>query len=223
MRTRIGNPSTTDVPDTPNLDQHLNDAYQEILNKYKSKRRRARARFTTTIGTDKYKVDGLTDVIYKVWDRTNGVQLEYVGKTKLAESDYDASPNALVQNAHPQRWAHIETYLQLLPPPDGAYVIEFVYKVMYTALVNATDVPVIPVTWHRGIPILAAHMYYDDEGGDPAKATYHKNAFRDWVADQPAEEHEEAEAIDSGVEVPTLSRSAATRRRPDGTAWDSLP
>src|SRR6266581_5164176 len=149
LRSRIGNPSTTDVPDTPNLDQHINDAYQEILNKYKFKRRRARARFTTVIGTDKYNVSSLTDVIYKAWDRTNGRELEYVGTNVLSKRDYNATPNALVQNSKPEKWAHIETYLQLLPPPDGAYVIEFVYKVTYAALVNTTDVPVIPAPWHR--------------------------------------------------------------------------
>ncbi len=223
LRSRIGNPSTIDVPDTPNLDQHINDAYQEIFNKYKSKRRRARARFSTVIGKDKYNVSGLTDVIYKVWDRTNGRRLEYVGTNTLADKDYDTIPNALVQNAKPERWAHIETYLQLLPPPDGVYVVEFVYKVTYTALVTTTDVPVLPVTWHRGIYILAAHMYYDDEGGDPVKALYHLNKFKDWASDQPVEEHEETEAIDSGVQIPTLKKSIRTQRRPDGTFWDSIP
>src|SRR5712691_11578259 len=98
LRSRIGNPSAADVPDTPNLDGHINGAYREIFDKYKFRRRRAMAKFVTAIGKDKYYVSGLTDVIYKAWDRTNGVQLEYVGTNKLAEQDYDATPNALVQN-----------------------------------------------------------------------------------------------------------------------------
>jgi hypothetical protein len=89
--------------------------------------------------------------------------------------------------------------------------------------VNQTDVPVIPVYWHRGIVILAAHLYFDDEGNDVAKARYHKSAFKDWVADQPVEEHEETEAIDSGVEVPTLGIGFQRTRQPDGVAWDALP
>jgi len=221
VRTRIGNPSTTDVPDT-NLTTHVNDAYQEIFNKYKFKRRRARAKFTTTIGADKYNVSALTDVIFKVWDRTNGRELDKVGTNILAERDYDASPNALVQNARPQKWTYIETYLQLLPPPDGAYSIEFVYKVIFAPLVGDSDVPVISANWHRGIVILASHMYYDDEAGDPTKAMYHLTKFKDWVSDQPVEEHEETEAIDAGVEVPSLAAQASSRR-PDGVAWDILP
>lgn len=224
LRARIGNPSTTDVPDTPNLDQHLNDAYQEILDKYKFRSRRARARFTTVVGNDKYLTQGLTDVIYKMWDRTNGVQLEYIGKTKLSEQDYDIVPNALVQNGRPAKWTYIESYIQLLPPPDGVYDIEFVYKIVYTPLAAATDIPNIPVTWHRGIYILASKIYYEDEGNDVTKAAFHSNAFKDWAIDKPVEEHEQTEAIDSGVEVPTLRHGMfSTTRTPDGVWWDRTP
>lgn len=222
-RTRIGSPTQTDVPDTPNLDQHINDAYQEILNKYKFKNRRKRGRFPTTIGAQRYDVSGLTDIIYKVWDRTNGRELERIGKTALSQQDYDASPNALVQNGKPAKWAYIETYLQILPPSDGVYVLEFVYKVRFVPLAGTVDVPVIPANWHRGIVILAAAMYYEDEGGDPAKAVFNHNAFKDWVSDQPVEEHEETESIDSGVEIPTLGGDMGKNRRPDGVWWDAQP
>ena len=223
LRTRIGSPSATDVPDTPNLDGHINTAYAEIFNKYKFKRRRARAKFPTSIGANKYDVSGLTDVIYKVWDRTNGVELEYVGTNTLAQQDYDASPNALVQNARPRQWTFVETYLQLLPPSDGSYSIEFVYKVRFAKLANPADVPIIPELWHRGIYILAAAIYYEDENLDYNKSVFNRNAFKDWVSDMPVEEHEQTEAIDSGVEIPTLGRNFKATRRPDGVAWDILP
>ncbi len=128
-----------------------------------------------------------------------------------------------MQNARPEKWAHIETYVQLLPPPDGAYVIEFVYKVAFPPLINATDAPIIPESWHRGIYVLAASLYYGDEGGDPVKEKYHHDVFEEWVSNQPVEEHEETEGIDSGVEVPTLRQSVSGQRTPDGAAWDSLP
>ena len=219
LRLRIGSPSTTDVPDA-NLTGHVNSAYQEILNKYKFKRRRGKAKFSTQIGVSKYIVSDLTDVIYTVWDRTNGKMLERVGKTKLAQEDYNSTPPTSVQNGKPTQWDHAETYLHLLPAPDAVYQIEFVYKVIFVALSLDADVPIIPFNWHRGIIILGAHIYYDDEGSDPQKAVYHKNQFRDWVADQPVEEHEATESIDSGVQVPSLSGGAMTRR-PDGIWWDS--
>lgn len=222
LRKKIGSPSTTDVPDSPNIYGHINNAYNEIFNKYKFKRRRGKAKFTTSAGIGKYIVSDLTDVIYTVWDRTNGRSLEKVGKTILSQRDYASTPPASVQDGIPTQWDHAETYLHLLPVPNGAFVIEFVYRVIFSALATTDAVPVIPLSWHRGIVILAAHMYYDDEGGDPQKATYHKNAFKDWVADQPVEEHEETESIDSGVQIPTLGGPSLTRR-PDGTWWDSLP
>src|SRR5436190_17168671 len=92
LRRRIGNPTVTDVPDT-NLTGHINNAYQEIFNKYKFKRRRGRAKFNTVIGTSKYDVSSVTNVIYKIWDRTNGRELERVGSNVLSERDYDTSAN----------------------------------------------------------------------------------------------------------------------------------
>jgi hypothetical protein len=219
LRSRIGNPSVGDVTDA-SLGTHVNDAYQEIFDKYKFKRRRARAKFSTVIGADKYVINTLTDVIFKVWDRTNGRELTKVGSNVLAERDYDG---ALVRNGRPEQWDYKETYLQLLPPPDGAYAIELYFKAFFCALVADNDVPLIPSSWHRGIYILAAHLYYDDEAGDSTKAMYHLMKFKDWVSDKPVEEHEETEAIDSGVEVPTLAAQRSSSRRPDGVAWDLLP
>lgn len=219
VRTRIGNPSTTDVPDA-SIYTHANQAYQEIFTKYKFKRRRGKAKFSTQVGISKYIVSDLTDVIYTVWDRTNGKPLEKIGKTILSQKDYASTPPTSVQNGKPTQWDHAETYLHLLPAPDGVYVIEFVYRVIFIALTTGAQVPIIPLSWHRGIVILAAHVYYDDEGADPQKATYHKNAFKDWVSDQPVEEHEETEAVDSGVQIPTLG-GPSMNRKPDGTWWDS--
>jgi hypothetical protein len=222
VRPRIGNPSVTDVPDST-LTGVVNDAYQEVFNKYKFKLRRRRGKFNTVIGSDKYDISGLTNVVYKVWDRTNGRELEFVGTNVLAERDYDAVPNNLVQNGRPEKWAHQETYLQILPPPDGVYSIEMVYKVIFTPLINDTDIPVIPDTWHRGLAILAAALYYGDIASDPVKEKFHRDAFTTWVADQPVEEHEETEAIDSGVEIPTLATPLILQRKPDGVWWDILP
>jgi hypothetical protein len=212
LRSRIGNPDLLNS----DLDAHLNSALLEIWNKYKFQSRKARAHFQTASGKDKYSVSSITDVIYTVWDRTNKMRLERIAKTGLAERDY-----AGVQSGKPQFWAHIEGYLQLLPVPDGIYTIEFVYKPRCPVLVKDLDVPAIPPTWHRGIYILASAIYYEDQAGDPMRAAYHRRSFQEWVADQPVEEHEETEAIDSGVEIPTLSTQST--RRPDGVWWDALP
>jgi hypothetical protein len=218
VRKRIGNPSVTDVSDG-NIIGHINSAYQEIFNKYKFKRRRTRHRFTTVVGKDKIDLSAITDVVYKVWDRTNGRELVRVGTNTLATQDYDTAGTI---PGKPVKWDYFETYLQLLPVPDGAYVIEFVHKIQFTPL-QGNDIPLIPTYWHRGIGILAAHMYYDDEAGDAAKAMYHLQKFKDWVSDQPVEEHEEMEANDSAVEVPSLAAQMSSSRRPDGVAWDALP
>lgn len=220
LRVKIGGPSITDVPNT-DLDGHINSAYQEIFDKYKFRRRRANALFTTAIGTDKYEVDTLTDVIYKAWDRTNGRPLTYIGKTKQSQRDFDMTPYPLVQSGKPKAWTYTEQYFQLFPPPDGLYDIEFLYKVIFSPLVLGTDVPIIPTSWHRGIYVLAAAIYYEDEGDDPEKAVYNRTQFKVWASDKPVEEHEQTEAIDSGVQIPTLTRFGhQTYRRPRGAGFD---
>src|ERR1041384_6200222 len=55
LRTRIGNPSITDVPDA-NLTTHLNDSYREIANKFKFHLVRSRYDFSTVIGTRLYNL-----------------------------------------------------------------------------------------------------------------------------------------------------------------------
>lgn len=205
VRRRIGNPSATDVTDAT-LAGHVNDAYEEIRDKYKHTRGRARATFSTVLGTDKYRITDVTEVLYKAWDRTNDQELEVVGINYLVENDFIDS----VQGK-PVKVGRFEDYIQLLPVPNGVYQIELYYKEKFTALVNSSDIPDLPDAWHRGIGILASFNYYDVDGRDAAKATYQMQVYKNWLTDKPVESHEETEAIDSGVEMPSLARQTDKR------------
>jgi len=203
VRRRIGNPTTIDVPDAT-ITGHINDAYEEIRDKFKHTRGRKREQFTTTINIGRYKISDVTETLYKAWDRTNDRELERVGINVLAEQDFD---DALT--GKPTKIARFEDYVQLLPVPNGAYVIELYLKEIFTPLVGANDVPDLPQAWHRGICMLAAFGYYDTDGKDAAKASYQMSVYKNWLTDKPVEAHEETESIDSGVEIPSLGRAEA--------------
>lgn len=205
LRKRIGSPSATDVTDAV-LSEKINSAYEEIVDKFAFLRGRGRAKFTTVVGQDKYQISSITDEIRKVWDRTNKRELEKIGSGKVARSDFDGGTNA-----RPERYARFENYIQLLPVPDGAYIIELLYRARLTALASDADIPNIPSAWHRGIALLATYMYYDDEAKDYPKATASYNTWQTWLRDKPVEAHEEAAALDSGVEIPSLGGSSAQR------------
>lgn len=214
LRRRIGNPSVTDVPDS-DLDTHINGAYQFIWNRYRFRARRGLGKLQTVAGSPRYSISPVTDIIYQVWDRTNGRRLVRIGTRGMAERDYVAAVAG-----RPEAWNYVETYLHLFPTPDGVYEIEFEFKRRFEPLRNV-DAPVIPEPWHQGIVVLAAAMYYEDQAIDPMKAQYHRNLWKDFVSDMPVELHEETESVDSAVSIPTLGSTKV--RTPDGIWWDIEP
>lgn len=199
LRRRIGNPTLTAVPDT-NLNDHLNNSVTELQDRYKFTQGRGRAKFNTTIGVDKYHVNTLTYTVLKVWDRTNKVRIFKKGPSFVASEDFDGTTQG-----KPEWYARFDTYIQLIPIPDGVYSIEFWYRRIVAAMASDSDVAALPVAWHRGVVIYATYMYYADEGKDMQKATFALNEFSAWVKDKPVEVHEETEDMDQGVEIPTLS------------------
>lgn len=202
FRVRIGNPTTTDVSDVV-LNQCINDAYMEIGDKYRFLRADGRDTFVTTPNVGIYIISAATQLVKKVWDRTNGVVLEKVGERYAAQTDYDSA-----LTGKPMKYLRYEDYIQLFPTPDGVYTIEFMFKrQQITALAGDTDVPIFPLAWHRGILLLAAYYYYADIARDLAKAAATQNEYKVWLSDKPVEAHEEAAQLDSGVEVPTRSAS----------------
>jgi len=208
LRKRIGSPSLTDVPDA-NLTEHLNNSVVELMDRYRTPKARDRAKFSTTAGADKYHVDSVADAVLKVWDRTNNRRLEKVGVRTVADTEWDGLAAQI--RGKPEKYARFQGYIQLIPIPDGVYVIEFYYHAIPVALVNDGDVPQMPPAWHRGIAIYASYLYYADENKDRAKASSDYNEFSTWASTKRDEIAEEAVDIDSGVELPTLSQGSSKR------------
>lgn len=204
LRRRCGSPSTADVTDA-DLNGHLNNTIEEVLDKFPFLQGRARLRFNTVASSSKYHVNSKTHTVLKVWDRTNDIKLRKVGPSYASNNDYDDT-----LTGKPQFYGRFSTYIQLFPTPDAVYVIEFLSRIIPTPLALDGDIPPMPPAWHRGLAIYATYMYHSDQGKDQQKATFAFNEFAAWAKSKPIEMQEEMTDMDQGVELPTMGGNSST-------------
>lgn len=145
-----------------------------------------------------------TDVssLFRVSDETNRRKLEKIGDRQLSSRPDD-------NQAKPLQYVRYRDWIELMPVPDGEYIIEIFYKYQNVDLVEDTDVPGLPPAWHEGIVIRAEYIYYMYYAHDKPKAILADEAWKIWVTDKPTEIDEESVDIDSGVEILPLSSSAS--------------
>lgn len=216
LRKRIGNPTLTDVPDS-DLNQHINTAYLELVNKFRFHLGRRICIFDTVIGQPRYGLPTDLAVLFRIRDNTNErkmIKLDDPRRARLTNHTKDqltsAGTPANITLDQPRYYMRHRDWVELHPVPDGVYEMEIFYKIVVEELVADTDEPVIPETWHVGIVSLARYWYYDEEGDLP-KAKNAMNAFEVWLSRQPVEVDEEKIDFDSGVGVPTLSELPVAR------------
>lgn len=198
LRTRIGNPNTTEMPDAT-LTSILNYAQREIATKYKFLIFRVEGSIPTIIGTSDYALPSNVKVVRSVWDVTNKIKLRKAGERFNAES----LANYTV-NSKPLWYMRIGNNIRLYPTPDAVYTIKYFGKQVPTDLVAGGDLVVLPDTWIDGLLKLTRAKYYDDIAHDITKAIEAMNSWQLWLQTQPTEIDEENVDNDRGVEMPTL-------------------
>lgn len=202
LRSRIGNPTIVDVPDSV-LDQELNAAYQDIVDRYRFHKARKRCQFDTVIGQARYDLPSDVLSVFRVKDMTNNVKLTKWGDRQLSVAD--------VTEAKPTRYVRYRDYIELWPTPDGVYTIEVYYKYAHGKMTADDDQPGLPSVWHEGIMVKAKYNYYMNIANDQPKAVMAYEGWKLWVQDKPTEIDEESVDIDSGVEVVPLSTPITER------------
>lgn len=207
LRRRIGNPTVNAVTDVQ-LNDHINDAYTEIADRFRFHQVRKRCVFTTEDGRESYGIPTEATTILRVRDNTNGVKLEKFDDRRMAERRV---ADGELPTGFPIHYARYRDYLSLDPVPNGAYEIEVYYKRSMTNLLNDADVPVLPVVWHEGIVKLARFKYFEDVLDLP-KARVAQDFWQNWLSDKPTELDEEKVDFDSGVSVPTLEQGLDRRQ-----------
>lgn len=203
LRKRIGNPSTTDVPDS-DLTELINYAHREIVNKFPFKVNRGETSFNTVAGTQSYSMPTDVFVTRKLYDSTNKRRLVQKGERYFSEHAFD-------DNGQPMYYVRIGSTLRLLPTPDDVYTIKHIYKAKITDLSADGDTVLTGQNWDEGLLKLARVKYYTDLKPDIPKATFFTNDYKLWLQDQPTEVAEESDDIDTGVELPTLAGTSDSR------------
>lgn len=202
LRKRVGNPTTTDVPDV-DLNEAINSAYSDVAVRYKFHKVRRLCTFNTVIGQAKYGLPVDCFAVLRVRDNTNKKNL-----TKAGDREYASRTNTT--NGKPGKYIRYRDWITVEPPPDGVFEFELFYKSKPVDLVADADQPVLPTAWHEGI-IRLARYYHFDTVGDLPKAAVALQVFNFWTETMPLEFDDEAEAIDSGVEIPTLHNAEGAR------------
>jgi hypothetical protein len=199
LRSRIGNPTITDVPDSV-LTQELNAAYLDIEDRYRFHKARKRCQFLTVPGQSRYDLPSDVLSVFRVSDETNHRKM-----IKIGERD---APQTL---AKPMRYVRYRDWLELDPTPDGVYTMEVYYKYFHGRMSEDQHVPGLPLAWHEGIVVLAKYNYYINIATDQVKAGAAYQAWELWIRTKPTEIDEESVDIDSGVEVVPLNMSTTDR------------
>lgn len=205
LRSRVGNPSTSDVPDAV-LDDCLNRAYVQITDRFKYFATRRKCYFATVADQQRYNLPSALLNILSVSDITNRIELTRRDDTWANNNQWDGTTTA-----KPTDYFRYMGWIGLSPVPDGVYNIEVYYKYAIAALADDADQPVTPSTWDEGIILLARAIYHDDRQDVP-KAQYAQNFYKMWLSDKPDELQEELQMSDwQGVIVPTKQSTVGRR------------
>lgn len=203
LRKLVGNPTATDVPDA-DLNEVINEAYQELCDEYRFRATRELATFSTAANVNAYALPTNSLVLMGVKDCTNDVRLRKRNHDWVMSQTSDTdSPGK------PTNYARYEDYIKLFPTPDGVYSINIYYRIYIADLSADADIPVIPVPWHRGLIRFARYKYYDALG-QIQMAQYTYRAWQVWLNNKPTEVDEEEfyEGAMTGVEVTTLGTAS---------------
>lgn len=197
LRARVGNPDTTSVPNSE-LTEVLNDARQEVADKFRFHATRGFADVTTVAGTLAYNLPTTFTTLLSVQN--------YDSRRPLRSVSADRRSGLLAQytdNGVPRWFYRNGATVELIPRPQSAHTVRLYGKIDLTAMSADGDAFGTPSTWDRGIILLARSIYYSNRQ-DYSKSQYALNEFKIWVSDKPDEVDEESAVAGASVEIPDL-------------------
>lgn len=200
LRERIGNPTTTDVPDAT-LTVRLNEAYQDILDRFRfRKNRKTDTSITTVASTGAYNLPNDVSIVLSVKDETNDVKLVKRDRDWVDAWDDDTA------TGKPLSYFIDASQINLFPVPDDAYSIKVRYIYDVTDLSAGGDTPVLPTSWHHGIVLLARYKYWEVVD-DAARMQTALAAWQSWISTKTVEfDEEKLQDYDQAIVVPTLQQ-----------------
>lgn len=208
LRRKIGNPTTASVPDTT-LNRFTNESLRHIMDRYPFYASRNIQSFPTVADTKRYALPSDCGTLMRVWNATNRHRIHRTDMRKYAatenqDTDITGDPYFYFRLGTTDSLGVYTDWIQFNPIPDAVYTIGLFYKTTVADLVNDSDTPPIPLTWHPGIVVYARYLFYD-ETQDWQRAQFSYASWNLWVQDKPVELQEELMFdYDGAAELPTL-------------------
>lgn len=210
LRSRIGNPSPGEIPDST-LDLLLNEAQRDIGDRYPFEELRCLAQFAIEAGTADYNLPEDLEAIRRMW-------IDGHGRIHRRTERFLAAMPPAVQSGAPRHYVRLKRFIRLVPVPDATYTVNLYYTSTAPDMQVDEDEPVLPINWHIGIVHYARYLYYDGRQ-DFAKAQSMLQNWNQWVGSKAQEIDEEKEDSEfAGVVIPMLGDETGFRRR-DGVFW----
>jgi len=207
LRTLLGEPTTSDVPDAQ-LTLRLNQAYLRICDTHNLPQLLARTAFNTVVGTQSYALAATDLWLLSVWNKTHGYKLRKIDFNML--NVYDDSSSTSPATGRPKRYYRDVSTVTIYPKPDAIYAMEFVTKIKPTKLTASGDTPILSEPWHEGICLLA-RWYWFDQHFDYPKAQYAYSVWQTWLQTKPNEAHQESVDLNEAAEFMPNSGGSQVR------------
>lgn len=210
LRSSVKNPDLLELTDAA-AGEYINSGYRDVCGRYPFHQTRKRCTFDTIIGEEKYQMPDDLAAILRLKILDTGRKLWKAGDRLIADRLTDGF------RADPKRYVRYRNYVELAPTPSRVQTIEIYYRAM-SGLLDGTNLnPVLPIEWHDGIWMRARWYYWIDKGDTAQKASADAD-YKLWLSDKASEIDEESVDIDSGVELPELTRGwkPSTLRFDDG-------
>lgn len=189
LRKKIGNPSTTGVPDT-DLNEAINAADDFLTDRVANQANRQLETFVTVAGTETYALTSDALVVLSVKNSTNGRRLQKASRSRYIEWSTVSLTTGVPIWYYREATAGGIVRLRLHPIPNSVYTINVLTKTVRVDLVTNTDESILPLPWHRLIVLRARYDYYDGIGDYP-KAQWALSAFNEQLSSKEPEQEQE--------------------------------
>lgn len=176
VRENLGSPPTGIISDA-RLTKRINDAYREVVTRYRHPENETTETITTVAGTATDAVPAAYWYTEAMRDETNDRVLKFRPINWILAQDRDT-------RGQPRYWSLWGSNFIFYPTPDGVYSITHYYKIEPTALSAGGDSTIVLDAWDEIIEWGAtwrAHQFL----GEQDKMIHARNIWRTLVNNMP--------------------------------------
>jgi hypothetical protein len=173
LRTEVENRGFDPIQYGSRITQFINDGYKLVCQRVGWYGNETTDAISTVAGTASYSWPQNFSRMRSLFDTTRHVELEYVSQRLIDRSG--------TSNGAPVFYAIYAGSITLWPTPDAVYSLEMRYWSLPNDLVNDSDSPNFPATWHKLLWIYATWQCYEADD-DAQMGQYWQGRFNNELA-----------------------------------------